>query len=298
MRRWLAVVPLASCLVAASARAQELQDLPIETTHLAGSVWHLTSHAGGNLAACVGEDGVLLVDAEYEQLAPKVVDALAEIGDEPIAFVVDTHWHFDHVGGNALFAAAGARIVAHENVRRRMAVDQHIGILDVDVPASPPEALPVITFADSITFHLNGEEITVFHVPAAHTDGDAIVRFRRADVIHVGDLVFQGGYPFIDVTAGGSIDGVIAGLERVLPLCDGATTIIPGHGPVGGRDELAAYVAMLREFRSAVAAEMEAGKDLPAILEAGPTAELDAVWNRQFPAPVFTEIVYRSLGGE
>lgn len=291
----LAMAPL---LVAGPAWPQDIQNLSITTTHLAGSVYHLTSRAGGNLAASVGEDGVLLVDAEYEQLAPKVVDAVAAIHEGPITFVVNTHWHFDHVGGNAVFAAAGARIVAHENVRSRMAVDQHIAVLDVDVPASPLEALPVITFTDSLTFHLNGEEITVFHPPPGHTDGDAVVHFRHANVIHVGDLVFQGGYPFIDVSAGGSIDGVIAALERVLPRCDDATRVVPGHGPVGGREELVAYVAMLREFRAAVAAEMEAGKDLPAILEANPTAELDAAWGGQFPPPVFTEIVFRSLGGK
>jgi glyoxylase-like metal-dependent hydrolase (beta-lactamase superfamily II) len=290
---------LVALLVPNPLPGQGFDDIRIETLHLSGNVYMLASRAGGNLAVCAGKDGVLLVDSEYAELTDKVRRAIAEISREPIAFIVNTHWHFDHTGGNADFAGGGSRIVAHERVRTRMATPQHIAIIEVDVPASPPEALPVITVRDSLTFHINDEEIVAFHPSPAHSDGDLIVHFRRANVLHMGDIVFEGGYPFIDVSAEGSIDGMIAAIETVLLQCDEDTKIVPGHGPLSDRTGLADYVAMLRRFRAVIAEEMAAGKDLASIQAATPTATLDEKWGRvHFSPEMFTEMVFRSLGGE
>jgi glyoxylase-like metal-dependent hydrolase (beta-lactamase superfamily II) len=275
---------------------QDFSKIQVTSDHLAGNVHLIASRSGGNICACVGADGVLLVDSDYTQLAAKVEAAVAAICEEPVRIICNTHWHFDHVGGNEHFAEKGCVIVAHENVRKRMAKAQRITIIDVDVEASPPKALPVLTFEDSATFHCNGETVTALHFSNAHTDGDAVIHFKEANVIHTGDLVFSGGYPFIDLSSGGSIHGLIAALQSVLALCDAETQIVPGHGPLYTKAELESYVSMLQDFRAAIAKEIEAGKDLPAALAAKPTAELDKTWGtKMFPPQVFAEIVYRSL---
>jgi cyclase len=277
--------------------AQDFSQYQIVATPLSDNVTWLRG-AGGNMAACSDGDGMLLVDAEYAQMSDKVKDALTELGDQPLAFVINTHWHFDHVGGNAILHEAGAIIVAHANVRKAMASDQHIDIIDHDEPAAPRAALPAITFTDSLIFHLNGEEIAVIHVPHAHTDGDAIVHFRRANVIHSGDIVFNCGYPFIDVSHGGHIDGVIAAVKTILSLCDDETQIVPGHGPLARKTDLETYLGMLQDFRNAIAGEIAAGKDLETIKAAKATAVIDAKWgDKMFPPELFTEMVYRSLKG-
>ncbi|MBI4878377.1 MAG: MBL fold metallo-hydrolase [Planctomycetes bacterium] len=293
-----AVLALGLGALFAALPAQEPEKKGISTTHLAGSVHMMSSGFGGNLAACAGDDGVLLVDAEYARLAAQVGAAVDSLGAGPVEYLVNTHWHPDHVGGNETLARAGAMIVAQDNVRRSMSSGQRLGVLEMEVPASPAAALPVVTFSESVTLHLNGEEVCVQHIAGAHTDGDSIVRFRRANVIHAGDIVFQGGYPFIDVTNGGSIDGMIAAVEAIAALCDDETRIIPGHGSVMDRAELLDYGAMLRAFREAIAAEMAAGRDLAAIQERRPTAALDERWGTlRFSPERFTELVYRSLAG-
>ncbi|MFH2001855.1 MAG: MBL fold metallo-hydrolase [Planctomycetota bacterium] len=276
--------------------AQNERALRVETADLGKNIYMLRTRAGGNLALCVGEEGAILIDAEYATLNDLVRKAVAQITDKPVIFVINTHWHFDHVEGNADFAKTGSRIVAHENVRKRMATDQRIGILDHDVPASPPEALPTLVFDEVITLFSGDETITVRHMPHAHTDGDAIVHFQNANVVHTGDLFFNCGYPFIDATNGGNIDGVIAAVEKVLLLCDEKTRIIPGHGPLAKKADLELYLAMLREFRGVIAKEMAAGKDLAALLQEKPTADLDEKWGRIFFSPEqFTEMVFLSL---
>jgi cyclase len=302
VRDWVKAWKIAPCLLlllCTAAIGQGPAEIRFTTTRLGDNVALVASGAGGNLAACFGEDGVFLVDAEYAELVEKTQAAVATLSDQPIRWVLNTHWHFDHTGGNAHFAAIGAVIAAHETVRERMSAGQHLAVIDVDVPPSPPAALPTLTFRDGATFHVNGEEIRVFHAPAAHTDGDLIVHFRNANVVHVGDLVFNRGYPFIDVVAGGTIDGMVAGIERALTICDDETKIIPGHGPLSNKAELAEYAAMLRSFRDAIAQEIAAGKNLTEVLDAKPTAALDEKWgSAQFPPPLFTEMVYLSLGGE
>ncbi len=298
--QWFARAAVAVlCALGHSAAAQDINGIEFKTEPLGNDVYLLASGAGGNVAACVAEDGVFLVDSDYAQLSEGLMDAVAGISDQPVRFVLNTHWHFDHVGGNQSFATSGARIVAHENVRKRMAAGQRITIIDTDVSPSPKAALPTVTFTDSITFHFGPEEITAFHIPDAHTDGDVIVRFRKANVVHTGDTVFNRGYPFVDLSSDGSIDGMVAALETIVRISDDETKIFPGHGPLSTRLEMIEYAGMLRDFRSAVAKEIAAEKRLEEILTAKPTAALDEKWGHvHFPSEVFTEIVYRSLGGE
>ncbi len=289
---------LGAAVLLAALAAQEPERQEIRAEPVRGSVHLLASGFGGNLAACAGEDGVLLVDSDYARFAGQIAAAVDSLGAGPVKILVNTHWHPDHVGGNESLAAARAVIAAHENVRKRMSCDQHLGVLEMDVPAAPAAALPVVTFSEGVTFHLNGEEVRVQHVAGAHTDGDSIVRFLRVNVIHTGDIVFQDGYPFIDVMNGGSIDGMIAAVEAVAALCDAETRIIPGHGSVMSKAELLDYGAMLRAFREAIAAEMAAGRDLAAIQARRPTAALDERWGKlSFSPEQFTELVYRSLEG-
>jgi glyoxylase-like metal-dependent hydrolase (beta-lactamase superfamily II) len=250
------------------------------------------------MALCIGQDGAFLVDSDYAPMSDKVQAAIAELDSQPVEFLFNTHWHFDHTGGNEAFGKGETLIVAHANVRRHLASDQFITIIDREVPASPAAALPKLTFSDSLTFHLNGEEIFIFHPPLAHSDGDGVVHFRRANVIHTGDIFFNFGYPFIDVSHGGTIDGMIAAVQAILLLCDGETKIIPGHGPLANKEDLQRYRNLLQEFRDIVAAEKAAGKDLPTIQAEAPTARLDAEWGGKiFPPDLFTEMVFTTLAG-
>ena len=187
--------------------------------------------AGGNLGLAVGNDAVFLIDDQYAPLTPKIQAAIAAITRKPVQFVLNTHWHGDHTGGNERFAEAGALIVAHDNVRKRMSSEQFLDFFKMRVEPSPRAALPLVTFGADVTFHINGDEVMALHCPAAHTDGDAIVHFRRADVIHMGDIYFNYLYPFIDKSSGGSADGVIAAVDRALALATDRTKIIPGTRP-------------------------------------------------------------------
>jgi glyoxylase-like metal-dependent hydrolase (beta-lactamase superfamily II) len=283
-------------LVCLSAPAwAQMDDVEIKTTPLTDSIYMLEG-AGGNLVVCVGDDGNFLIDDQFAPLTDKIRAAIAAVHQGDVRFVLNTHWHFDHTGGNENFGKAGSVIVAHDNVRARMSVDSFSEFLDRESPASPHEALPVVTFTDGLTFHLNGHTIEVTHFAHAHTDGDAIVHFREANVIHTGDIVFYGLYPFIDVESGGSIDGVIAACAAMLELADDATKFVPGHGPIIGRAELATYHDMLVEIRSRVVARMEAGDDLEAIKASRPTAEWDeALGQAWLTGDQFTELVVRGL---
>jgi glyoxylase-like metal-dependent hydrolase (beta-lactamase superfamily II) len=256
----------------------------IEATSLGGGI-HMLKGAGGNLGVCVGPDGVFVIDDQYAPLTDKIRAAIAALSDKPIRFVVNTHWHGDHTGGNENMAKAGATIVAHDNVRRRLATDQIRAAQKDTVRASPAAALPVVTFSDTVTMHVNGETLVVAHVPHAHTDGDAIVWFRKADVVHMGDVFFNGNYPFIDVGSGGSIDGVVAAVEGVLAQIGRETRIIPGHGPVADRAALTKYHAMLTGARDRVRAAAAGGKPLGEVQAAKPTAEWDAAWGNGFIKP-------------
>jgi len=287
------VFALLVCL-AVPANAQ-MEDVVIETTPFTDSL-HMLSGRGGNLVVCTGDDGIFLIDDQYAPLSEKIMAAIAEVQEGPVRFVLNTHWHGDHTGGNENFGETGSVIVAHENVRARMSVDQFNELFDRETPASPEGALPIVTFSEGLTFHVNGLTLEVIHFARAHTDGDAVVRFAEANVIHTGDIVFDGLYPFIDVDSGGSIDGVIAACAAILEMADAQTKIVPGHGPVLGRTEVSAYRDMLVEIRARVATRIEAGDDLEAVKASRPTAdwdeELGHVW---LTGDQVTELVYRSL---
>ncbi|MBU0740774.1 MBL fold metallo-hydrolase [bacterium] len=282
-------------LAAPAVRAQDWDKFEFSATELRDGLWWLRG-AGGNVAMSTGDDGVLLVDADYEQMGDKLVGFVRARTGAAAACVVSTHWHFDHVGGNEALAGAGAVIVAHENVRWRMAVEQRIELLEHVQPPSPEKALPAITFTDSLTLYWNGEQIVVFHPGGAHTDGDAVVHFRKANVIHTGDIFFNCGYPFIDTSCGGGIDGMIAAVETILGLCDAETLIVPGHGPLARRGDLETYLKMLADFRAAAAPLKAAGMSLEEVQAAGATAGLDEKWGQVFfPPDLFTAMVYLTL---
>ena len=289
---------LLSIMLGGPLTAQQMQDTQVTATHVAGNVYMLTGR-GGNIGASVGDDGVFLVDDQYAPLTDKIVAAVAGISDEPIRFVINTHWHEDHAGGNENLGEAGVIIVAHENVRERLSTEQFVAFVDRHYDPEPAAALPVITFSDAVTFHWNGDASHVFHLPYAHTDGDAVVHFRKANVIHAGDVYWNGVYPFIDASSGGSIDGMIAAVDRVLELVDPDTRIIPGHGPLSSVEELRTYRWMLLASRERVANLIAEHKTLEEIVAARPMAEFDESWGGWFIRPEqWVALVYDGLVGQ
>jgi glyoxylase-like metal-dependent hydrolase (beta-lactamase superfamily II) len=270
--------------------------MAVVTEKVADGVYMLKG-AGGNIGLSVGEDAVFLVDDQYAPMTPKIKAAVAALTGQPVKFVLNTHWHGDHTGGNENLGSAGALIVAHDNVRKRMSTEQFVAFFNEKVPPAPRVALPVVTFGENVTFHINGEEIHAFHVAPAHTDGDAVVHFRKTNVVHTGDLFFNGMYPFIDVDAGGSVAGMIAAADTLLAtVVKDDTRIIPGHGPLATRADYKAFRDMLAAVRDAVGPLVKAGKTQEQVVAAKPTAALDARWGGGFMKPdSFTGLVYADL---
>lgn len=274
---------------------QDFSAVEIETVPVSDGVFMLVG-AGGNVGLSVGEDGAFLVDDQYAPLTDQIRAAIAAQTDAPVRFVVNTHWHGDHTGGNEHMGEAGAIIVAHENVRERMSTEQFIEAFGETVAASPEAALPVVTFTDGVTFHWNGDEIRVFHVDSAHTDGDVVIHFIGANVIHAGDTYFNGAYPFIDVSSGGRLGGLIAAADRLLEIAGEQTRIIPGHGPLSGRAELAAYRDVLIAARERIGTMVADGMSRESVVAATPMSAYDATWGAGFMKPdVWVGIVYDAL---
>ena len=263
--------------------AQDFDDVEIRTTQLADGIYMLEG-SGGNIGVSVGPDGVFLIDDQYAPLAEKIRAAVAELDDGPIRFLLNTHVHGDHVGGNENLGNGGTVILAHRNVRRRMSVAQFVGNLDREAPAAPAAALPVVTFEDSVTLHFNGQTIRVTHLPSAHTDGDSIVHFPDSDVLHMGDVLFSATYPFVDLESGGSVEGVIAATERGLEIAGEDTKVIPGHGPLIGRSELQAYRSMLITVRDRVLWAIADGQSVDQLIASNPLEDLDPTWAGGEPA--------------
>lgn len=279
----------------AAAFAQNFDKVEIKTQKLNDSTYMLVG-AGGNMGLSIGEDAVFLIDDQYAPLTPKIEAAIKALTPKPVTFVINTHWHGDHAGGNVNMGKAGALIIAHDNVRKRLSSDQFNELFKSSTPPMAKAGLPVVSFSQDVTFHLNGEEIFAFHVPKAHTDGDAIIHFRKGNVIHTGDTYFNGLYPFIDYSSGGTPDGVIAAADRVLAIADDNTKIIPGHGPLSNKAELKVYREMLATVTGRIKALLKQGKKLDDILAAKPTADFDERWGKGFLAPPkFVEMIVNGL---
>jgi glyoxylase-like metal-dependent hydrolase (beta-lactamase superfamily II) len=301
MRCTAAVLALAGLGLAAPVAAQQnFDNVQITTQQVTDGVYMLMG-SGGNIGVSVGEDGVFLIDDQYAPLTDKILAAIAAITSEPVRFVFNTHWHGDHTGGNENLGATGALIVAHENVRERLSVDQllqRIGRPDSESPAVADGALPIVTFTEDISFYINGDELHAFHVSNAHTDGDAIVHFRRANVVHMGDTFFRDRFPFIDTGTGGSIDGIIAAAGAALAVMDEDTQVIPGHGALSTRENLREYRDALKGMRDAVAELMEQGLSLKEIQARRPIRAEAAAWGQGEQAESsFVETIHHGLGG-
>lgn len=255
--------------------------------------------AGGNIAALPGKDGLLIIDDDYTEMQDKLMIALEAIEDEGPKFVLNTHWHFDHAGGNQKVGRSGATIVAHENVRARLSAGGTIKAFGVEVSPADRSALPAITYSDAMTMHWNDFKLELSHAEPAHTDGDTVVYLSRGDAlvaVHMGDLFFNGFYPFIDASSGGSAFGVVAGVEAVLAKINDDTVVIPGHGPLATKADLKNYHAFLKSAVSRIAALKSSGKSVDQIVAAKPLKDFEAEWGDGFlKTDVWISIVFAAI---
>ena len=276
----VAAITVSLCIAAWAQR--DYARIEIKATHVAGNIYMLEG-AGGNIGVSVGPDGILLVDDQFAPLAEKIRNALKELGEVPLKFLINTHFHGDHTGGNVIFGDE-AHIVAHANVRKRLQIE-----------ASPKEALPVVTFNDSLSIHFNGEEARVIHFPHSHTDGDSVIFFTGSNVVHTGDLFFSGRFPYVDLDSGGDVEGLIKHIEKLLTELPPDVKLIPGHGPLSDIDDLKTYHQTLVATTDMIRDQIEAGKSLEEIKAAG----LPKKWRSWGAGFISTgrwiEIAYRSL---
>jgi glyoxylase-like metal-dependent hydrolase (beta-lactamase superfamily II) len=294
MRR-LSIV-LAAVIATPAAAQQDFSKIEVKVERVAPGVAVLFG-AGGNIGLSYGTDGNILIDDQYAPLAPKILAAIRTVDPDPVRFVVNTHWHGDHTGGNEALGNAGAVIVAHDNVRRRLSVDTFFRTMNQQIKATPKAGLPVVTFTREVALNLNGDQLQVVHVPNAHTDGDALVYWTGANVLHMGDTFFhKATYPFIDRESGGSIDGMIAAVDRGLAMVKPGGRVIPGHGPVATVAELRGYRAMLADVRAKVAAGIRAGRTKAQVVASRPTAPYTEIATNGFITPTrFVETMYDEL---
>ena len=296
--RFAFVVVAGVCGGLAFAQKQDFSKVEIKVSPVAGNVYMLQG-AGGNIAACVGEDGIVIVDDQYAPLADKIRAALKAISDKPLRYVINTHYHDDHTNGNLPFH--DANIVAQDNVRKRLENGGLVGysIASAEkVSPSPKEALPVVTFAQDVTLHLNGEDIHAVHVPSGHTDGDSVVFFPKANVVHMGDDFVTYGFPFVDIAAGGSVRGMIAGLEGVIQKLPLDVKVIPGHGPVSNLDDVRAYVKMLKDTLAAVDKGIKSGKTLEQLKQGKVLAAWQKFSGEFISTDAWIETLYNDLTGK
>jgi glyoxylase-like metal-dependent hydrolase (beta-lactamase superfamily II) len=267
-------------------------------TRVAGNVHMIDGvggFAGGNIGVSVGDDGVLIVDDQFAPLAPKIQAALATVTRQPVRFVLNTHWHGDHTHGNSVFGQT-ATVIAHDNVRTRMAADEFFNGPANKAP-TPKVALPVITFSEGATVHVNDEEIRALHTAPGHTDGDSVVFFTKSNVVHMGDDFFNGMFPFVDLESGGSTRGMAAAVELVLAQVKPDTRVIPGHGPLASVEDLRAYAAMLRDAVAIVEAGMKAGRTLEQMQTDKVLAKYDSFGGGFVKTDTFIQQIYNDLKG-
>ncbi len=276
----LFIVLIGTCAYA----QQDYSKVEIKTVKVTSDI-NMLMGAGGNIGLSTGKDGVFLIDDQFAPLTQKILDAISKITDKPVKFLINTHWHFDHTGGNENIGKGDTIIVAHDNVRVRMAKGQLMKAFNFNVPPAPGIALPVVTFPTSLTFHWNDETIQAIHYPHSHTDGDTVIFFKNANVIHTGDLFFNGIYPFIDAGSGGSLKGMIASVDMILKKTNPDTKIIPGHGPLGNASDLKTYRDMLLVVHDRISKLKKAGKSVEEVIAGKPTADLDGKWGKGFLKP-------------
>lgn len=292
MRPLLCAVTLGLLCGAATAQQQDFSKVQIQVTKVAGSVYMLQADDAGNIAASVGEDGIVIVDDQYAPLVDKIRAALKGVTDKPVRFVINTHWHGDHTGGNALFSSTST-LIAQDNVRKRL----QAGLPEANVKPALPEALPIITFDHDVSVHLNGEDIRALHFPHGHTDGDSIIFFPKSNVVHLGDDFVTYGFPFIDLSSGGGVEGMIAALEKVIPQLPPDVKVIPGHGPVSNLDDVRRYIDMLKGTTAAVRQGIKQGKTLEQLKQEKVLAPWQK-WSGDFiNMDQFTECLYDDLTG-
>lgn len=273
----------------------DFSKVEIKATKISGNVYMLEG-AGGNIGVSVGEDGILIVDDQFAPLAEKIKAALKTLGNGKLKFVLNTHWHGDHTGGNPVFGQE-ASIIAHDNVRKRMSTEQRLEFFKMTTPASPKEALPVITFDESLSVHFNGEEIRVIHFPQGHTDGDSVIYFTKSNVVHLGDDFFANRFPFVDLESGGSVAGLIKNIGEIMGKLPADVKLIPGHGPIATVDDLKRYHQMLLTTTAYVRKKMTAKKSLAQIKKEGLPEEWKS-WGTGFiNTDSWLEIIYRSYSG-
>ena len=274
---------------------QDFSKVDIKVQKVAGTVYML-SGAGGNIGVSVGDDGVVIIDDQYAPLAPKIQAALKTITEKPVRFIINTHFHGDHTGGNADFAKTGSTIIAHENVRKRLKEGATIPTAKMTMPPAEKDALPLITFNDRASVHLNGEDIRAIHFPAGHTDGDAVIYFTQSNVIHMGDDFVTYGFPFVDVANGGSVSGMIAGVEKVLATAPADAKYIPGHGALCTADDVRAFITLLKDTRAIVADAVKKHQTLDQMKQAHILAKYDEKYGRGFiKTDIWIETLYADV---
>ena len=287
---------LLTCLFVFAAAAQAQTDfskVQMKATKVAGNVYMLEG-AGGNIGVSVGDDGLLIVDDQFAPLADKIRATLKGLADKKLKFILNTHWHGDHTGGNVAFGPE-ATIIAHDNVRKRLSTEQRLEVFKQTVPASPKEALPVITFDQSLSVHFNGEDIRAIHFPHGHTDGDSVIFFSASNVVHLGDDFFAGRFPFVDLDSGGSVEGLLKNIGELVNKIPPTAKLIPGHGPISTLDDLKSYHRMLQQTTEIVRGKIAAGKTLDQIKSEGLPAEWKP-WGEGFiKTDVWIETIYKSL---
>jgi Zn-dependent hydrolases, including glyoxylases len=295
-----AIVCLFALAVVASAQEQDFSKIQSRITKVAGNIYMIDGtggFAGGNIGVSVGDDGILIVDDQYAPMADKIQAALKGVTDKPVRFVLNTHFHSDHVGGNKYFGQH-ATVIAQDNVRVRMASGNPDPDPDKHRDPAPKVALPIITFNNTATVHINGEDIRAVHFPHGHTDGDAVVWFTQSNVVHMGDDFFNGVFPFIDIDSGGSVKGLMKNLEEIIPQLNAQTKIIPGHGPLGTVDDLKKFLAMLKDSYAIVEKNVRQGKTLDQLKKENVLAKYDS-WNWDvFKSNDFVEFIYKDIKGQ
>jgi glyoxylase-like metal-dependent hydrolase (beta-lactamase superfamily II) len=298
MRKYLFPVIIAVMIINTSyAFSQDIDQIQIRTEHISGGTYVLYG-SGGNIGVSAGDDGFLIIDSQFAEFYDKITAALSEIGKGDVKFVLNTNWHYDHVSGNAAFVKSGAVVLAHAKSRERMMSEQSHPFFDMTVPAYAKEFYPTVAFTDQMTLYFNDDKIQINHHEKAHSDADLVFWFRNSNVVHTGDILFTSGYPFIDVPNGGTSQGVILAVEKILRMTNENTKFIPGHGSLTDYDGIKRYKYMLETIRGRIDKLVSAGKNLDEIIAAKPTAEFDKENPNWIEPDGFVLILFNDLTGK